>query len=331
MAVFCPSPDSFFVEEIPAYRPSGEGEHLYLWIEKKGLGTPEAVRRVARTLGVSERDVGYAGLKDRHATTRQYLSLPGKNPEEGLAAGCEGVVVLEAERHGNKLRLGHLRGNRFEVVLFEAGAGEKENLAARLSQLAREGLPNRFGHQRFGADADNVATALAILRGTRKERDRRKRQFFLSALQSAVFNRVLDLRQESGGLLRIRQGDILQKRQSGGLFASEDPALEAERVAAGEIVPTGPMPGNREREPAPGTEARALEDRALAELGVTREELATWGRFLPGARRPVTVPVELGDPPAADEAGSVRLRFSLGPGSYATVLLEALGVTTQRA
>src|SRR5690349_18985146 len=115
MAVFCSTPETFVVEELPAYLPAGEGPHTFLWIEKRGLTTPEAVRRLARALRVPERDVGYAGMKDRHATTRQWVSVPAVDPAVALAAelGAE-LRVLEARRHGNKLKTGHLKGNRFE-------------------------------------------------------------------------------------------------------------------------------------------------------------------------------------------------------------------------
>jgi tRNA pseudouridine13 synthase len=337
VARFVASPETFVVEEIPAYQPSGEGEHTYLWIEKRGLTTPEAERRLGQALRVSPRDIGHAGMKDRHATTRQYLSLLGTTPEAALAAagqggidgqaGIDGLTVLAASRHGNKLRMGHLKGNRFEVVLTEVAAGEAAAIAERLAELGRTGLPNWYGEQRFGAAGDNTERALAIVQGRLRERDWKKRQFLLSALQSAVFNRTLELRQAEG-LLRVRPGDVLQKRESGGLFVCEDPAVDQPRVDAGELVPTGPLPGNREKEPPEGTAARALEDEALAAVGVTRAELAPLGRDLPGARRPVVVAVELGDPPATDEGGGhLRLRFGLPSGSYATVVVRALGVT----
>jgi tRNA pseudouridine13 synthase len=329
MARFVPSPDTFVVEEIPAYQPVGEGAHTYLWIEKRDLTTAEAERRLARALGVDARDVGHAGLKDRHATTRQFLSVPGVAPEVALAAAeplaAEGIRVLSAQRHGNKLRMGHLDGNRFEVVVEEAG--DAVDLGRRLAALARDGLPNWYGDQRFGTAGENVTRALALLRGELRERDRRRRQFLLSALQSAVFNRTLALRAERGGLLAVRTGDVLCKVASGGLFVSEDPAVDGPRVASGELVPTGPMPGNREREPPAGSEARQLEDDALAALGVRREELAPLGRALPGARRPVVVTVTLGEPPVEPlPEQRARLRFSLPSGSYATVLLQALDV-----
>lgn len=330
MARFVPSPATFVVEEIPAYLPAGEGEHVYLWVEKQDLTTLELVGRLARVLGMDARAIGYAGMKDRRATTRQWLSVHGVDEAQVAQVALAGVRVLAVGRHRNKLRIGHLRGNRFEVVLDQLVPGDAEALLAALAGLARDGVPNRFGHQRFGSGGDNLATGLALLRGTRHEPDGRRRKLLLSAVQSAVFNRVLDLREASGGLRLVRPGDVLQKVSSGGSFVCEDLAREQARVDAGEIVPTAPLPGSRVMEPPAGTPARALEDQALADLGIAPGELAEVGRELPGTRRPVLVPVTLGDPALAVEDGRVRLRFSLPAGSYATVLLEALGVVTDR-
>jgi tRNA pseudouridine13 synthase len=330
---FTPSPETFVVEEIAAYAPSGEGEHTFLWVEKRGLGTMDAARRLARLLDVDARDVGYAGLKDRNAVTRQWMSVPRVDPERARAIAEPDLVVLEAARHGNKLRTGHLRGNHFELVVRLAAA-EEAAVRARLGALAAGGVPNRFGEQRFGAAGDNAAAGLAILRGERRERDHRLRKLLLSAAQSAVFNHALDLRAAAGGLRAVRAGDVLQKVASGGLFVTEDVEVDQRRVDAGELAITGPLPGGREKEPPPGSPARAVEDEALAAAGATREDFARAGRDLPGARRPFLVPLTLGDPavqldPAPSGPGEValRLRFALPAGSYATVVVAALGST----
>jgi tRNA pseudouridine13 synthase len=149
-------------------------------------------------------------------------------------------------------------------------------------------------------------------------------------VQSAVFNRVLDLRSQGNGLLTVLGGDILEKVASGGQFSSTDIAADQARVDAGEVVPTAPLPGGRVRTPEPGSAARALEDRALAELGIGPDELGQVGRSLPGTRRPVVVKVTLDEPAVTPQVGHLRLRFSLPPGSYATVVLEALGVEQGR-
>jgi len=328
MARFISSAETFLVEEIPAYLPTGSGEHLFVWIEKRELTTWDAVNTLARRLGVAPRDIGCAGLKDKHAVTRQWLSIPRVTAEAALAAGDDQLRVLQAVPHGNKLRTGHLRGNRFEVVLTELAPGEALLLAERLAALARDGLPNRYGDQRFGRDGDNVARGIALLRGQRRERDVRRRRLWLSSVQSAVFNEVLRARAEADLLRRVLAGDVLQKAASGGVFITEDPALDQARLDAGEVVTTGPMPGGWAKEPPPDTAARALEDGALTAVGVTRDELAA-ERDLPGTRRPLLVPVTGAaavDPPAPD-ASALRITFTLPAGTYATVLVEALGVT----
>ena len=329
MLSFTPTSDTFVVEEVPAYVPSGQGEHTYLWIEKTDLTTFEAVRRIARACDVDARDVGYAGMKDRHATTRQWLSIPRLDPERALALAVDGVRVLDARRHGNKLRTGHLHGNRFEVVLTGAADGDERVLGERLQTLARDGLANRYGDQRFGATGENAAQGLAILRGERRERDQRKRRLLLSAAQSAVFNRYLELRAAGGDakeLRRVRAGDVLQKTASGGSFVCTDVAIDQARVDAGEIVPTGPMPGTRVMDPPPDSEAGQLEQRALDACGATRDDFARAGRDLPGARRPVIVNLELGTPAIIAEPArsALRVRFGLPAGSYATVAIDCL-------
>jgi tRNA pseudouridine13 synthase len=330
MARFVSSPETFLVEEIPAYLPAGDGEHTYLWIEKKNLTTLDVVGKLARVLGVQAHDIGYAGMKDRRATTRQWLSLSGVDPARAQEAMVEGVQILATGRHRNKLRAGHLHGNRFEVVLTDLAVDEGAALTCALADLAAKGVPNRYGHQRFGSAGDNVEVGLAILRGTRRESDSRRRKLLLSAVQSAVFNRILDLRAKDGGLLVVRSGDILEKVASGGQFSSTDIAADQVRVDAGVVVPTAPLPGGRVRTPERGSVARALEDRALAELCIGPDELGQVGRSLPGTRRPVVVKVTLDEPAVSEEAGGLRLRFSLPPGSYATVVLEALGVEQGR-
>ena len=326
MLTFTSSPETFTVEEIPAYAPSGEGTHLFLWIEKRGLTTFDAIARIARALGLAPRDVGYAGLKDRHALTRQWLSLPGITAERALEIADADLKVLQAVPHPHKLRLGHLRGNRFEVTLTgDATEGDRAALRQRFETLAVTGVPNRFGAQRFGAGGDNAAVGLALLRGERRERDKRRRRLLLSALQSAVFNRALELRAASGELAQVRGGDVLQKTDSGGLFVTTDPAVDQPRVDRGEVIPTGPLPGGREIEPPPDTPARAIDDEAIAAVGATREDFSRAGRELPGARRAVLL--KAGDPtlelPIAPDA-PVRFRFSLPSGGYATVFVDAI-------
>lgn len=142
--------EDFEVEEIPAYEPSGEGEHLYLWIEKRGIGTPDAERRLARALHVQETDCGHAGRKDARGVTRQWLSFHGARAEDALELELDGIRVLRAEYHGNKLRVGHLQGNRFVLVLRGIESDRRQGVEAVLADLESRGMPNYFGEQRFG-------------------------------------------------------------------------------------------------------------------------------------------------------------------------------------
>ena len=155
--------EDFCVEEVPIYEPCGEGEHLYLWVEKRGIPTNEAVRRLARWLGVPRRAVGYAGQKDARALTRQWISIHGAAADaapENL--GDSQLTVLQARRHKNKLKVGHLRGNRFTLTIRGAGAGE-EAARAVLSRLEQRGVPNYFGLQRFGRDRTTHRLGAALV------------------------------------------------------------------------------------------------------------------------------------------------------------------------
>ena len=346
MLTFTPSPERFVVEELPAYPPTGEGAHTFLWIEKRGLTTFDAIARVAAAFGLPARDVGYAGLKDKQATTRQWLSIntetakseiasseiaaspAGDGPSVPYPIGPE-LTVLAIARHPHKLRLGHLRGNRFEVVLTGSAAAEEiAALRARFAEVSATGVPNFYGGQRFGADAANASRGLKLLRGELRERDKRKRKFMMSALQSAVFNRALELRTTRGQLPRVLPGDVLKKTDTGGLFVSIDPEVDQRRVDAGELIPTAPMPGGREIEPPPGTTAYALEDEAITAVGATREDFTRLGRDLPGARLPVLLRLAdtaFSEEPADDsDLRAVRLRFTLPAGGYATVVVASV-------
>ena len=158
-------PDDFRVEEIPLYLPCGEGEHLYLDIEKRGLTTFDLLQQLARALGVRERELGYAGLKDARATTRQTVSVPGVSAEQALALDLPGVRILGARRHGNKLRTGHLAGNRFAIRVHAVAAGALEAALDILHVLADLGVPNRFGPQRYGVLGNSHRVGRALLQG----------------------------------------------------------------------------------------------------------------------------------------------------------------------
>jgi len=163
------SPEDFLVEEIAAYQPSGQGEHCYALIEKRGIATLEALRRLSKALGVQERDLGYAGMKDAIGVTRQSVSIPRVAPETVLSLQIPGLTVLSAVLHGNKLRLGHLKGNRFRIRVRDAAAGSIVHAEATLAILGKRGVPNRFGSQRYGVQGNSHLIGAAMLRRDFKE------------------------------------------------------------------------------------------------------------------------------------------------------------------
>ena len=381
-------PEDFFVQELPLYEASGVGEHILFEVQKVGLTTREAIRRIAEALGLDPRDVGYAGLKDRHAVTRQLLSVPGKNgvnEEKVMMMAAEDVFPQWAARHDNKLKLGHLSGNRFAVKIREVNPTDVTKLRPVLDQLVKVGLPNYYGEQRFGQEADRPTDALglALVRGDGKafldlflgggddredvlaarelydagdlrgaldvwprnlsterralemlERtgnidravltvDKKMRQFYKSAAQSAAFNQVVADRVAASLLATVRDGDVAAKHnddnlRTGGMFLVEDAAVEQPRCDRWEISPTGPMFGKKLK--ASGGETAEAERAAAAALGVTPEDFAgeTGGRRTMRVR-PTDTTLAAG---SDDDGGHITVAFTLPAGSFATTLLR---------
>lgn len=322
----------FRVEEVPLYAASGEGDHLYVTVEKTGRTTHDVARELGAVLGVPEREVGAAGLKDKRAVTVQRLSLPlprgtagpqAKDKAEefrqrALAAAGPGWRVLEAARHGNKLKAGHLAGNRFVLVVRGVVPEALPRAQAVLAALGLRGAANLFGSQRFGMRGDNASLGALILQrapqAQRAARDKFLRRMALSALQAELFNRNLSARIADGAMNLALAGDVLKKRDSGGLFVCEDPAVDTPRVESGEVDPAGPLPGHSFTE-ARG-EVAAREAGIIAEAGVDQRTFAVGGGELEGTRRPYRVPV--GEPQVQELPGSaLLLSFSLPPGSFA--------------
>jgi tRNA pseudouridine13 synthase len=319
--VFKATPEDFEVEEIPAYEPTGEtdSEHLFLWIEKRGRSTQDVAKALARHCGMQEKDVSWAGLKDRQAVTRQYLCAPARYVEPKLDSFVlEGVKVLKATRHRNKLKGGHLRGNRFSLVV--RGVTDAAAAQEALKRLVKFGVPNYFGEQRFGVGGDNAERGKKILLAGGRHRDRFERKLLLSAYQSDLFNRVLARRLEAGTFATAIVGDVLKKNLTGGEFVCEDAAVDQPRVDALEVSPTGPLFGPEMRRPTGAVDEE--ESRVLADEGIDRELFVKGGNETMGARRLLRVQLSLED--AAVEGDALRLRFTLPAGSYATVVLREL-------
>ncbi|MCA8951507.1 MAG: tRNA pseudouridine(13) synthase TruD [Planctomycetes bacterium] len=317
------APEDFLVEELPAYEPCGRGDHVYLLVEKRLLSTIDLLHELGDRLGRSEREFGIAGLKDARAISRQWVSIEHVDEASCRDLAGERFRVLAVSRHGNKLRLGHLRGNRFVVTLRGTAPGDLELAGAGLAEMARLGVPNYFGEQRFGKRGANLQKGLEVLAGDARAFARRMpRRVFglvLSAVQSEVFNRVVAVRRHA--LDRLLPGDLAFLHDKGAVFAVTEPEREQPRADALQISPSGPMPGPKMTPPT--GEPLAIEQAALAELGLSPAAFDDLPFGLArGERRPLRVP--LADPSAREVDAGLELAFGLPRGAYATSVLREL-------
>jgi len=295
--------EDFIVTELPLQLPSGEGEHIWLDIEKNGANTAFVAQQLAEAASVQERDVGYGGLKDRYAITRQWFSIylpKGETPDLTLLQHPE-FNVLSQRRHVKKLRPGDLQGNRFRIVLRDV-TGDRDAIEANLKAVASHGAPNYFGAQRFGHDGGNVEQGRAMLAREIRVRNPKKKGIYLSAVRSFVFNEVLALRIHQGLWGKTLPGDVMD---------------EAGR-------PTGPLWG-RGRVIATD-QAQALEDGVAERHASLCDGMEHAG--LDQARRSlVASPVEMSW--EWPQANQLVLTFSLPAGSYATSVLNEILRTTE--
>ncbi len=314
-------PEDFCVEEIPSYTPTGEGEHLYVFFEKRGLNTPDAVRAIAQQIGTRSDDAGWAGLKDRQAITRQWVSFHHAGTPAAESINVEGVRILDVSRHVNKLRTGHLRGNRFTLRLRDVPSDHDAHVIEATNVMREVGLPNYYGEQRFGQAGRNLVSAMRwIVDGERAPQKPFLRKLFVSTLQSALFNGWLGARVREGALDKAYAGDVMRKEETGGVFDCEDATIDGPRVTAWEISPTGPMFGSRMRSTT--LDAKAQEDAVLVRWGVTLAHFDGVKKFGEGTRRTARVRPEAFQ--MEREGSDLLLRFELPKGSYATVLVSEL-------
>lgn len=308
--------EDFEVEEVPSYEPCGSGDHLFLWIEKRGVAPEFFARTIAQKLGTHPGNVGTAGLKDRHAVTRQWVSVPKECEANVARLDSDNVRVLKTGRHTNKLKPGHLRGNRFRILIRDAN--RDANIATVLDRIRASGLPNFYGPQRFGRDGGTVELGLQCLAGKAPRRIRPFLfRFALSAVQSLLFNDYLSRRMRDGFFRTVLAGDAMAKWPLGGMFVVKDVPAEQIRFDARETVTAGPMFGKKTypaEDVAAEREAAVLRDNGLS-LG----SFGGFGKLVLGTRRHNLV--YLDDLASAWEAEGLRLSFTLPAGSYATVLL----------
>lgn len=314
--------EDFVVEEVPVQLPDGAGEHLWLWVEKRGENTEAVAKRLTRAAGVKSVAVGYAGRKDRNALTRQWFSvhLPGETGDSAPQGfESEQVRVLRTARHSRKLRVGALRGNRFVLQIreIEADAGLLET---RLRSIAERGVPNYFGEQRFGRAAANLEAALSMFSG-RPERDRKLRGLYLSAARSAVFNGILARRVADRSWDGLLPGEAVMLDGSNSFFVADSIGADLERrLAIHDVHPSGALWG--EGEPPCRDAAARVEAAVVGESAALVEGLAAAG--LRQERRPLRLcPQELQW--AIDERDcSLSLEFMLPAGAFATAVLRDL-------
>lgn len=372
-------PEDFMVEELPLYQPCGEGEHLYVTVEKSGITTFELLQRLARALRCPERDLGYAGLKDARAVSVQTVSIPLRRPEDVAGLDLPGVRILSARLHRNKLRLGHLAGNRFRIRIRQPEPDALARAETILGVLEDLGVPNRFGDQRYGVlgnshrigraivagdfsaaareivgdpaeilhpdwqaaaaafRAGDLDTAmvrlprhchperrlLEALRSGQPPREavlalpRKLLRLYLSASQSSLFDRLVDMRLHS--LERLWPGDLAMKHVNGACFEVVDAAIEQPRADTFEISPTAPLYGCKVR--LAGGQAGLLEQSLLDKERLTLESFRLPGGLtMDGERRALRVP--LSEVSARLDQEDLVLSFRLPKGSFATAVLH---------
>lgn len=315
--------EDFEVEEIPAYAPAETGEFLFLWVEKRDMGADYFQRQVARRLGIRPNDIGVAGLKDRRAVTRQMISVPAAAFDRLPALEGEGIRLLETHRHTNKLRPGHLHGNRFKVLIRDVQ--NSDSVEPILDRLRNLGIPNFYGPQRFGRNWETLQLGVQLLRDAKDVNRKSMRNPFmrklaLSAVQAALFNDYLGQRIANGLFLRVLNGDVMGKWPFGGMFIAEDLPHEQMRFDIHETVHMGPIFG-RKTFPAKA-DAAEREAAVLHDAEIAKDAFARFGKLMQGTRRHnVVYANELAAEKVTD---GVRVSFVLPAGSYATVLLREI-------
>ncbi len=311
-------PEDFIVEEILGFELTGEGEHIFLKIQKRGENTDYLARQIAKYAGLPKMAVSYGGMKDRFGLTTQWFSvhIPGKREVDWSGLESESVSVLEAIRHNRKLKKGALKGNRFEITVREL-EGEKSLVEENLTRVKSAGVPNYFGPQRFGREGNNLVQAGALFKGELKLRGRNLEGIYLSAARSEIFNQVLARRVEANNWNQAMAGDVFMFADSQSFFRAELGPETLARVAVLEIHPSGPLWGKGEL--ATTGEALAIETATANELSVFSGGLEQIG--METSRRPLRLVVPDLDWEFCEE-NALRLHFTLPAGAYATVVLR---------
>ncbi|MDB4440052.1 tRNA pseudouridine(13) synthase TruD, partial [Planctomicrobium sp.] len=309
---------------IPVYLPSGTGDHLFLWIEKRDVSAEQLLQHLSATLKIHRNEIGVAGLKDRRAITRQWVSVPAACLESVPSVNTERINVLDSQLHSNKLKTGHLKGNRFTIVLRTSDTNALSIAEQLREELLVTGFPNYFGDQRFGIDGETLKTGYQLLIGelTPKDIPWQRRKFLtrlsLSAVQSALFNKILSSRIQDQTFNRVQQGDVLQVVASGGPFVSEEPEVDQLRFDRHEVVTSGPMFGPKMK--LPEYDQLNYELRFLSECQLSLEHFNQHKKLTSGTRRPLLLRLE--EMKIEQTQDGLRFQFELPKGAYATTIFK---------
>jgi tRNA pseudouridine13 synthase len=313
------TPEHFQVEEILPYGPCGEGEHVFVTLKRSGWNTTDVVSTLARAFSIKPADVGYGGRKDKQAVTIQTFSLllpihQGITQIETVLAELP-FDIINVSRHRNKIKTGHVAGNRFTIIVSGTAPDAMQRIGAIQRRLERLGIPNYFGPQRFGHNMANLDRAAALMSSGRKVRGK-KNGFLISSLQSALFNLWLTERIQREEYSTILMGDIAKKTDTGGLFVVDDPVEANQRFTHDAIVYTGPIFGHKMM--GANDDAGGYEADLINRFQLTPDILKKLRA--PGTRRAAILRVN--DLVVSTTEEGIRFEFSLPSGAYATSVLR---------
>lgn len=319
-ATFKLCPEDFQVNELFEGQFSGEGEHIVLKIEKKGLTTEQVIKSLASLINKPIKLISYAGLKDKQALTTQWLSIhaPGEVIEGIETLEAPGWKILECTRHNKKLRPGFLSGNHFTITL--RNVSNETDLIHRIEQIKLKGVPNYFGEQRFGRDGGNLIKAEEILVQGRKVKDRFLKGMYFSAARSWLYNLILSRRVKESSWNLPLLGDVIQLVGSNSVFVNDKSMDEQliERISERDVSPASPLPGKSKN---------LVNGKALQ---IINEVYAEWSAWLDGLEKNGLEEAWRANILYAEQIeyrinqGTVELSFVLPAGAYATVVLREL-------
>ena len=315
-------PEDFRVEEVLGRSASGQGDYLWVDVEKTGLSMEQLFRALAEGLDIRTADIGHAGLKDRHAVTRQTLSMPARVEDRLDDFAHEGIRLLGGTRHPGPLHVGQLRGNRFGILLRGQNQDRLADAQEWGQRLQAQGAPNGYGKQRFGHDLDTLRLGLIMVREERSmsAMGRMKRRLVISAVQSHLFNLYVIRRMQLGTLRTIIDGDLLQRKGKSKYFPATDLREAQAAYDRGHLRITGPLYGGQGVRAA--GEAGQLELAVLRDADLSLQHLQRFQTIQRGGRRPMVVAPR--DLVVEEDPHGLRFSFFLQKGSYATEVLGQL-------